>query len=60
MRRNGSEMHAYTYTSSLEFMSRENALDKGVIASLAVFSTMSNAPLIIVVSSSVRSPPFPA
>ena len=46
--------------SSIEFISREKVLDMVVIASLAVFSVMSKAPLMIVVSSSVSSPPFPA
>lgn len=46
--------------SRLEFMSREKVLDIGVIASLAVLSVMFSAPVIIVVSSSVSSPPFPA
>lgn len=49
-----------TYESSLEFMSSEKVRDIGVIASLAVFCVMFIAPVIIVVSSSVRSPPFPA
>lgn len=48
------------YLSSLVLRSRENTLDKGVIASLAVFSVKSRAPEIIVVSSWVNSPPFPA
>lgn len=38
----------------------ENAFDIWVIASLAVFSVISSAPAIIVVSSCVKSPPFPA
>jgi len=40
--------------------SRENAFDMGVIASFAVFSVNSSAPVMIEVSSVVRSPPFPA
>lgn len=40
--------------------SRENAFDMGVIASFAVFSVNSSAPVMIEVSSFVRSPPFPA
>lgn len=38
----------------------ENAFDMGVMASFAVFSVNSSAPAIIVVSSCVKSPPFPA
>lgn len=48
------------YLSSFVLRSRENTLDKGVIASLAVFIVKSRAPEMIVVSSWVNSPPFPA
>lgn len=48
------------YLSSLALISRENTLDNGVMASFAVFSVKSKAPEIMVVSSWVNSPPFPA
>ena len=49
-----------THTSKTPSRSRENALDMGVMASFAVFSVSSRAPAMIVVSSWVKSPPFPA
>lgn len=41
-------------------MSIAKVLDIGVIASLAVFLVSSSAPAMIIVSSRVSSPPFPA
>ena len=41
-------------------MSITKVSDMGVMASLAVFSVSSSAPAMIVVSSCVSSPPFPA
>lgn len=41
-------------------MSIANAAEIGVMACAAVFSVNSNAPAMIVVSSCVNSPPFPA
>lgn len=49
-----------THKLSVASRSRENAFDMGVMASFAVFSVNSSAPVIIVVSSCVKSPPFPA
>lgn len=46
--------------SSLALISMAKVSDIGVMASLAVFSVSSRAPAIIVVSSWVSSPPFPA
>lgn len=51
--------HAY-YLSSFALISIAKVSDIGVMASLAVFSLSSSAPAIIVVSSCVNSPPFPA
>lgn len=48
------------YLSSLAFTSTAKVSKIGVIASLAVFSVSSSAPAIIIVSSRVNSPPFPA
>lgn len=48
------------YLSSLALISTANVSDIGVMASLAVFSLSSSAPAMIVVSSCVSSPPFPA
>ena len=49
-----------TYKLRVAFKSREKAFDIEVIASFAVFSVNSSAPAIMVVSSWVKSPPFPA
>jgi hypothetical protein len=49
-----------TYLSSFELISIENISFIGVMASPAVFSESSSAPAMIVVSSCVNSPPFPA
>ena len=48
------------YLSSFELISMANVSDIGVMALLAVLSLSSSAPAIIVVSSCVSSPPFPA
>jgi hypothetical protein len=53
-------MNPETHKSRFESRSRENAFDMGVMASFAVFAVNSSAPLMIVVSSCVKSPPFPA
>lgn len=52
--------HSLTHRSSLAFTSKENTELIGVIAWTAVFSDISRAPAIIVVSSCVNSPPLPA
>lgn len=44
------EIKKGTYMSNLEFISREKISDIGVMASLAVFSVKSKAPVIIEVS----------
>lgn len=49
-----------SYLSSLALISIAKVSAIGVMASLAVFSVSSSAPAIIVVSSCVSSPPFPA
>ena len=46
--------------SSLALMSIAKVSDIGVIASLALFLVSSSAPAMIIVSSRVSSPPFPA
>jgi hypothetical protein len=46
--------HAYAY------IGEKRGILMGVIASLAVFCVISKAPEIMVVSSCVNSPPFPA
>ena len=53
---NNSQTHKFRVASR----SRENAFDMGVMASFAVFSVNSSAPVIMVVSSWVKSPPLPA
>jgi hypothetical protein len=50
----------FSHLSSLAFISIAKVSAIGVMASLAVFSESSSAPAIIVVSSCVSSPPFPA
>lgn len=48
------------YPSSLALISIAKVSEIGVMASLAFFSVSSSAPAMIVVSSCVNSPPFPA
>jgi hypothetical protein len=52
--------NAQTHKFRVASRSRENAFDMGVMASFAVFSVNSSAPAMMVVSSCVKSPPFPA
>lgn len=52
--------NAQTHKFRVASKSRENAFDMGVMASFAVFSVNSSAPAMMVVSSCVKSPPFPA
>lgn len=52
--------NSQTHKSRVASRSRENAFDMGVMASFAVFSVNSSAPAMMVVSSCVKSPPFPA
>ena len=55
-----SIIHPKNHLSSFALISIAKVSDMGVMASLAVFSVSSSAPAIIVVSSCVSSPPFPA
>lgn len=48
------------YLSSFALISIAKVSEIGVMASLAVFAVSSSAPAMIVVSSCVNSPPFPA